>query len=702
MKITELFEYIDEVKPNAFSDDVKLRWLSEVEGMIQSEILLLSPPDILVYTSKEATKTVTAGVRDDGTAVVRVADTSGGRVLNLSESELYPGERSVHLMTDPETSEKKRVVIERDAAISSVTLRVNDRAPVTIERGASAAESGTVDIVLLVGAPYHRIYYAYLEAMMDYQEGEYGMYANSVGRFNSYWNEYAAWIGEHVKPGLGHSCDNLHYLSAYAIAVRHGYEGTEEEWAAFQIESARNAARAQEGAVQAAEKANEAMAYAERAKESAASASEHMTSSSASAAASAESASAASVSAENAAASASQAGQSASAAIQSAENAHADSEAARLYSEQADASAKAASASQDAAQQARDAAISAASHYPYIGDDGYWYVWDPDSVPGGGFVRGERATDNGLLQETADALLAHTKNGTAHVTTDDKITWNAKYTRPHDGIPQSDLAPDVRTALGKADSAIQEHNTVLVDALPEATADAVGRLYVVQSPSSTGSRAYVCIYTGPASGYIWFEVGAYVTAGPGTDGLMSAEDYELLRELEDTAGVGQASSAGVLITEITLPAGGWTAAEPGDGEYPYCIGVPVAKARADQFPIVSVHTASRGTALQAGLSDAAEASDGALRFWAAQLPGEDIRATAVLLLSGEGAGGASGAYVLPIASRDTLGAVKVGENMNVEPDGTLSVDGTCVTDETVSSDEEVLGMLDNVFDGAQG
>lgn len=58
--------------------------------------------------------------------------------------------------------------------------------------------------------------------------------------------------------------------SAYAIAVKHGYEGTEAEWARLQIESAQNAQAAAASAEAAAQSAVEASAAAENAAQEAA------------------------------------------------------------------------------------------------------------------------------------------------------------------------------------------------------------------------------------------------------------------------------------------------------------------------------------------------------------------------------------------------------------------------------------------------
>lgn len=66
------------------------------------------------------------------------------------------------------------------------------------------------------------------------------------------------------------------------------------------------------------------------------------------------------------------------------------------------------------------------------------------------------ATDTTYESKTASS------GGTAVslVTTGEKYTWNNKYAKPSGGIPKTDLASAVQTSLGKADSAIQAHQTI--------------------------------------------------------------------------------------------------------------------------------------------------------------------------------------------------------------------------------------------------
>lgn len=146
MKISELYAYIDTVKPNDFGEAVKNVWLNEVEGAVQSQVMLLAPEETVVYAY------------------------------------------------DPSDAQ--------------------------------------TDTELLVGAPHLKLYYAYLTAMIDFANGEYTNYSNTLTLFNTFWNEYAAWYSLNIHPADGKAEYAGYYLSAYGIARKHGYTGTEEEWLA--------------------------------------------------------------------------------------------------------------------------------------------------------------------------------------------------------------------------------------------------------------------------------------------------------------------------------------------------------------------------------------------------------------------------------------------------------------------------------------
>ena len=141
MKLRELIEIVDDYKPNAFSDAAKTAWVNEVEGVVQTDIMLVSAADVIEYDYEE----------------------------------------------DSETE-------------------------------------------LLVPAPWHKLYRSYLEAMIDYHHAEYNLYATTLERANEDLDEYRKWYFLYVHPIDGKAEYTGYYLSAYAIAVKHGYEGTEEDW----------------------------------------------------------------------------------------------------------------------------------------------------------------------------------------------------------------------------------------------------------------------------------------------------------------------------------------------------------------------------------------------------------------------------------------------------------------------------------------
>lgn len=65
-----------------------------------------------------------------------------------------------------------------------------------------------------------------------------------------------------------------------------------------------------------------------------------------------------------------------------------------------------------------------------------------------------------------------------------------------------------------------------------------------------------------------------------------------------------------------------------------------------------------------------------------------------------GGGSSGGGYVLPAATATRLGGVKIGENVNVTSDGTITVDGDELLDEVAATDEDVQEMLDDTFNSS--
>lgn len=145
--LKSVIEYVDEIKPNAFSDAAKTQWVNECEGLVQTEVLLVADTELISYS--------------------------------------YDTDK---------------------------------------------------DKELLVKHPHVKIYWAYLTAMIDFANGEYNKYQNTMQMFNAFFSEYMRWFALWYHPADTHGDKDGtegwrgYYISAYGLAVKHGFEGTESEW----------------------------------------------------------------------------------------------------------------------------------------------------------------------------------------------------------------------------------------------------------------------------------------------------------------------------------------------------------------------------------------------------------------------------------------------------------------------------------------
>lgn len=152
--------------------------------------------------------------------------------------------------------------------------------------------------------------------------------------------------------------------------------------------------------------------------------------------------------------------------------------------------------------------------------------------------------------------------------------------------------------------------------------------------------------------------------------------------------------------EITIPTTGW---ELGAEEWPFGVylDLPQTDVTEEMVPIVSIHVGKEysNAARSCGLSASARTMEGVVRLYADQEPRASIPATLLLLNASNGKAGEIGAggYTLPVATSTTLGGVKIGENINVTPDGTISVPSVTLSPDDLVSADEANEMLDEVF-----
>ena len=60
------------------------------------------------------------------------------------------------------------------------------------------------DKELLAQPPHDKIYWAYLTAMIDFANGEYNKYQNTMQMFNSFFGEFMRWFALNYRPADTH------------------------------------------------------------------------------------------------------------------------------------------------------------------------------------------------------------------------------------------------------------------------------------------------------------------------------------------------------------------------------------------------------------------------------------------------------------------------------------------------------------------
>lgn len=221
MTIKEVFDFVDTLKPNGFTVSEKIMWLNEIEGKIQTEVMLLSPADVRKYIYS-STYTAAGISFPDGATMVCPANT-GLRpygTITITGLTTYSA-NNITATINSVSSDGKTLYFNDDTF--SATGTTGDAGEATLTYDGSGIE-------LLVPAPHDKLYYTYLQVMIDFYNGEYDRYSNAITLWNSFYDEYRKWYSHHINPATGNAFSMGYYISAYGIALKNGYTGTEEEW----------------------------------------------------------------------------------------------------------------------------------------------------------------------------------------------------------------------------------------------------------------------------------------------------------------------------------------------------------------------------------------------------------------------------------------------------------------------------------------
>ncbi len=191
MTIRECIDYVDEIKPNAFSNETKIVWLNECEGMVQTEIFLNAETDVIEY-HWSAQETTPISFPNDHT--IGIADKNvirkfqpGGKILNFSPTGIYAANAAEELVIQG---------VDADGLVfptGSFSVTGETEVSTTLTYDGRGVE-------LLAEPPHSKLYAEYLIARIDYANGEYDKYANAMQMFNAFWGEFSRWFARTYRP----------------------------------------------------------------------------------------------------------------------------------------------------------------------------------------------------------------------------------------------------------------------------------------------------------------------------------------------------------------------------------------------------------------------------------------------------------------------------------------------------------------------
>lgn len=156
--------------------------------------------------------------------------------------------------------------------------------------------------------------------------------------------------------------------------------------------------------------------------------------------------------------------------------------------------------------------------------------------------------------------------------------------------------------------------------------------------------------------------------------------------------------------EVTIPETGWVQEAPLEVDFPYSIKLPYEGTLDTHNAEVTVDYEYIRIAAACGLCPTMETLHNGLKFWSREIPESQILCHMTLfgeggISGGSGAsvGGGGSNYVLPIASENVLGGVKIGDNIDIDAEGRITPTGATLTEDQTATDDDVAGIVSAVF-----
>ena len=194
MKISEAIAYADMIKPNSFDSATKLMWLNDVEGTVMANVLL-----------------ETAEVMANYKYVMTATWTGTGVTFPTTETMLLPSVCGMHIggtvtisgLATNAVNNKVTAITITDISEDHLTLTFADdtfTVGLTADLGTAVITFDGTETELIISTFHNKLYRSYLIAMIDYANGEYDKYNNTMQMFNRELSEFTEWYARTYDP----------------------------------------------------------------------------------------------------------------------------------------------------------------------------------------------------------------------------------------------------------------------------------------------------------------------------------------------------------------------------------------------------------------------------------------------------------------------------------------------------------------------
>lgn len=212
MTIKDVIDYVDRIKKNEFTTEEKTRWINEIEGYVQIQIMLLAQPECISYCySSESEQSGISFPADNQMRLTRKLKAHVGGFLKIEGLVTYPENNLSGLAILSISDNGKLIEFEQG------TFPQTGETP---ESAIAQIAFDGQDTELLVPAPFERLYYEYVLAKISENLEENSAQNNRLATFDETWQNYAEWYANTYKPGDGKAV-----FKGYYIAGKQGVPG---------------------------------------------------------------------------------------------------------------------------------------------------------------------------------------------------------------------------------------------------------------------------------------------------------------------------------------------------------------------------------------------------------------------------------------------------------------------------------------------